>query len=105
MADVMVKKSLTPKARVVSEFNRDLILARLFDLPIPPRPTRGREFPIHTPLGRIMRLKHLRIRDVTRWEGAPNERLMTDYLAGRQRLPATHRGALARGLGVDGRLL
>lgn len=86
-------------------FDRDAVLAKLFALPLPPHPHRGsRPYPIHTPLGRLMRLRNLMIRDVTKHPGAPNERVMTELLAGRREV-RNYRVPLAKILGVDPRVL
>lgn len=107
-AHTMVPKG--PTARQADDdgddgFDRDALLAKLFALPIPPQQHRTKPYPIHTPLGRIMRVKGLLIRDVDRMPNCPNQRVLCDYLAGRKPIAPHHRGALARGLGVDVRLL
>lgn len=85
-------------------WDRSAALERLFALPVPPPPSPRRTYPIDTPLGRIMRLKGLTVRDVSRMDGAPIERTMTEILAGRADV-GPWRTALARGLGVDARVL
>lgn len=102
-------RAIVPKGPSVASsardhFDRDAALTYLFSLPLPPYPPGRREYPAHTPLGRIMRLKGLMIRDIERMDGAPNQRKMSDYLAGRSRISDHHRRALARGLGVDARI-
>lgn len=84
--------------------------AYIFSLPVPPNPMKerggyGRAYPTHTILGRLMRLRGLMIRDVCEWDGAPSDRTMTEYLAGRVGITKRHRGVLAKGLGVDARVL
>jgi hypothetical protein len=78
---------------------------RLLAMPLPPHKAGRRPYPTTTMLGRLMRLRNLMIRDVLQWDGAPNNRQMTEYLAGRVRVPPQHRAVLAAGLGVDPRLL
>lgn len=85
-------------------FDRDAVLTKLFALPLPPPHNEGRLYPTHTPLGRVMRLRSLMIRDVTKQDGAPNERVMTEMLAGR-RTVGKYRVPLAKILQVDPRVL
>lgn len=99
---------ITPKGPTVDrllrdDFDRPALLAKLFSLPLPPAPWM-RQYPIHTPLGRIMRLRMLMVRDVDRMEGCPNYRVLSDYLADRKPVRADHRVALARALDVDPRI-
>lgn len=99
---------ITPKgprveALLRDDFDRPALLAKLFALPLPPAPW-ARQYPIHTPLGRIMRLRGLKVRDVDGMEGCPNYRLLSDYLAGRKPVRGDHRVALARALDVDPRI-
>lgn len=107
--------TLTPKARrhdpppspsppPAPPFDRQAILDALFALPVPTR-GEGRQFPIHTPLGRLMVHRGLRVRDMDAMPGCPNYRLLSDYLAGRQEIAPRYRQAIARALGVDPRLL
>ena len=91
------------------DFDRDTLLARLFALPVPPitrqgRGGGGREYPIHTPLGRIMRLRGLTVNEMSMGEGCPNVRVMSDYLANRKPMAPHHRVALGRLLRVDPRI-
>lgn len=80
------------------------MLEALFALPLPPPPKSFRTYPVDTPLGRIMRLRGMMVRDVTKLDGTPNERVMTELLAGRT--PIDHyRHGLARALQVDPRVL
>lgn len=89
-------------------FDRAAVLEALFALPLPPAPRAGtrstRTYPVNTPLGRIMRLRGMMIRDLTKLEGVPNERVMTELLAGRQSVDH-YRHGLARALQVDPRVL
>lgn len=105
---MVAASTLVPKGPLIqrdAEFDRDAILAKLFALPVPPNPAAGsRTYPIHTPLGRIMRLRGLTIREVDAGEGCPNYRLLSDYLAGRKPVGPQFRGALARLLQVDPRI-
>lgn len=101
---IVPKGPFAPPVTRVTRFDRDAALAKLFDLPVPPPPA-SRTYPIDTPLGRLMRLRKLKVRDVEKWDGAPNYRILSDYLAGRTRIQPHHRVALARGLGVDARIL
>lgn len=106
MAATMVPK--TSKKKRDDTFDRDAILERLFSLPLPPQTngqnTGGRNYAIHTPLGRIMRLREVLVNDLARMDGCPNARLLCDYLAGRREITPAHRGALARALRVDARV-
>lgn len=81
--------------------------AVLFALPLPPNPSGTRTYPTHTPLGRVMRHKGVSIEDVVRLpiKGLPNARMMSNYLAGRKPVPPKHAQLIARGLGVDWRVL
>lgn len=101
---VIVPKTLSPP-----EFDRAQMLERLFALPLPPRPADdhggGRPYPITTPLGRIMRLKGLKVQEVGLMPDCPNYRVLSDYLAKRKPISPRHRGALAKALGVDSRIL
>ena len=99
------QKELVPKGPSAQEFDRDAALARLYALPLPPTRHRCKPFNTSTPLGRIMAIKGVMVRDVEGIPGCPNARVMSDYLAGRKPIAPHHRGALARGLGVDVRLL
>lgn len=96
----------TARAReAIPQFNRDAILEALFALPIPPSPAGGRRsYPIHTPLGRIMRLQCKQKRHMVAFPGTPNERALTEMLAGRRDV-GNYRVPLAGALGVDPRLL
>ncbi len=97
--------SVTKPVVRVDDFDRAKALDYLFSLPLPPRVLRGKPYPITTPLGRIMWLKGLQVRDVDHWEGAPNYRRLCEYLAGREEIKPHHRAVLARELGVDPRVL
>lgn len=99
----LVPKSMPPP-EPPPEFDREAILERLFALPLPAALSNG-SFPVHTPLGRIMRLKKLTVRDVDAMPDCPNYRYLSNYLAARKPINAKHRAALARALGVDPRLL
>lgn len=110
VAGQAASSTIVPKQRrrsreVGDGFDRDAVLRRLFSLPVPPTAWGRKPYPIHTPLGRLMRVKNLMIQDVQKWDGAPNHRVMSDYLAGRKPIAVHHRAALARGLGVDQRVL
>lgn len=86
-------------------FDRDAMLEQLFALPLPPAPTNTRTYPTDTPLGRIMRLRGLTVNEVARCEGGPNARQLTDILSGARELGWDWKQSLARGLGIDWRLL
>lgn len=86
-------------------FDRAKILAALFSLPVPPIAKGGKRYPINTPLGRIMRIKGFSVRQTSEGKDCPHERTLSDYLAGRSRMPMQHRRALAEHLGVDARVL
>lgn len=104
----MAATTIVPKSMPQSstgEFDREAVLERLFALPIPPHRWGRRDYPIHTPLGRVMRVKEMLIRQVSAMPGCPNERRMSDYLAGRREIAPHHRGHLAAALGVDPRVL
>ncbi len=98
---------LVPKGPSVSQpFDRAKAHALLFSLPLPPRGIRGRPYPYDTPLGRIMWLKGLTVRQVSGFGGTcPHHRTLCEYLAGRVELLPHHRAALGRALGVDPRIL
>ncbi len=104
-------RQLTPKGPTAypdgGDFDRAALLARLFALPLPPYPTSDkgghRAYPVHTPLGRIMRLRTIRASDLSIQSGV-YVRTMTEYLAGRKAIPPRHRIALARALDVDPRI-
>lgn len=106
----MAAQTITPKSMKkpdkTGEFDRAEVLRQLFSIPVPPsQHGNARTFPIHTPLGRIMRLKGLTVRDVDAMrDGVPNYRVLSDYLAGRKKMSAHHRVALGRALGVDSRV-
>lgn len=99
---------LVPKGpRVESERNVAEMRAALFALPVPPPPLPHRTYPIHTPLGRVMRHKQVTIEDVVRLPipGMPNARIMSDMLAGRRDVGPLVAQKIARGLGVDWRVI
>jgi hypothetical protein len=107
----MPAKVMVPKGRTVvgpprpQEFDREALLAKLFALPVPPQGRGHRRFPTHTPLGRIMRLRELSVRQVSAMSpDVPHVRTMTEYLAGRKAIRGEHRRALAKALGVDARV-
>lgn len=97
MAATMVPKK--------APFNRDAVLERLFSLPLPPPSPIGKAYPIHTPLGRLMRLRGIRVQELAAMEGCPNYRVLSDYLAERREITPKYRGALGRALKVDARVL
>lgn len=107
MAAAMTPKAVgtTTPSTATSPFDRVRVLERLFALPLPPHRKGRRPYPVDTPLGRVMRVKDLMIREVAAMPDCPNERLISDYLAGRREIADHHRAALARGLGVDPRIL
>lgn len=55
----------------------------------------GRQYPTHTPLGRLMRHYGLRVMDVEARAGI-SHRTLTEYLAGRKRIQAHHLTALSQ---------
>lgn len=77
----------------------------LFALPLPPSPTRTRAFSTDTTLGRILRLRGMSLVATSKLPGAPSARQLSDALNGIRALSREHKDALARGLGVDRRLL
>lgn len=81
------------------------MVRQLFAMPLPPPPTRTRTYPTHTVLGRIMRLRGLSVVEVSKLPFGPSARQIGDALAGRRELNASHKNAIARGLGIDRRLL
>lgn len=87
-----------------SSFDRADLLTKLFALPLPPRSGGRRDYPIATPLGRIMRLRTITVNAISAGEGCPNYRVMSDYLADRKPIAPHHRVALARYLNVDSRI-
>jgi hypothetical protein len=110
MAATMTPKKLPSRYVKREKFDREAAHKRLFALPVPAPPSTDtlgprRTYPIHTPLGRIMRLRRLHIRAVTRLDGCPSDRLMSDYLADRRAISPSHRQALGKALGVDPRIL
>lgn len=104
MLDRMADTAALAGSKAPEDLSIDEIRARIFALPVPPLPSPRRTYPIDTVLGRLMRLKGLKIRDVVRWDGCPDERKMCDILAGRAPI-ASYRVPLARGLGVDPEIL
>lgn len=79
--------------------------ADLFSVLLPPPPTKTRTYPVHTALGRIMRLRRLTVGETAKVPGGPSAKLLTEVLAGRRGLTREEKDALAVGLGVDRRLL
>lgn len=81
------------------------MVADLFALPLPPNPTGTRTYSTTTVLGRIMRLRGLSIGDVAKIPNGPTARQISDNLRGVRGLSDEHKAAVAKGLGVDRRLL
>lgn len=90
------------------EFDRTRTLEVLFALPVPPPPRSGsRNYPIHTPLGRVMRLRGVTIEDLVRLnaEGVPHSRTISELLSGRKDVSPAVARAIGGALGVDWRVL
>lgn len=103
----IVPKGPTAPPREASEddgFDREALLAKLFALPVPPSPHGGKPYPIHTPLGRILRLRGMRAMDLYGAPGAPHYYTISKYLAGKKEMLPHHRVAIARVLKVDPRI-
>lgn len=97
---------LVPKGpRVDREVPVTMLRAALFAVPLPPNPTGTRTYPVHTTLGRIMRLRGLSINEVARVPNGPSARQIGDALSERRALSNAHKDALAAHFGIDRRLL
>lgn len=80
------------------------IRAQLLAMPVPPQP-QGRPYSTTTVLGRVMRLRRLTVNDVAKVPGGPAARQISDVLNGNRTLSNDEKRALAKGLGIDVRLL
>jgi len=83
----------------------DRLRAALESYPLPPPIPGHRSFPVTTRLGKVMRIKGFTVQEVAKIDGSPNTRLLCEILAGRRELTIEERHGIARGLGVDYRLL
>lgn len=104
MGSVLVPKGPRAKEAAPRDEVAEMI-ERLFALPLPPNPTQTRTYPTTTVLGRIMRLRGLSINEVAKIPNGPSARQLGDHLGGKRMLSREKRQAIARGLGIDGRLL
>lgn len=64
----------------------------------------GRKYPTDTNLGKLMAYLDMTKKELA-FESDVNERTLTEYLAGRQKISPDHRARIARALDIDPRLL